>query len=178
MQTARETFAQFQLRGLWADSSLVSGRLAFFHGQYQTSLAYFQQAQTLYTEIGARWQQALILMHQGEVYVQMGLYQRALQHLEDAHTSWQALAFPQRLAACETRLARVYLQLNNYPRAHYYLDQANTHYQQPSATEVFPLVALLRAEILFQEGKLEEAISSIGFGHSPKDAVLQVDGGK
>lgn len=158
MQAARETFAQFQLRGLWADSSLESGWLAFFHGQYQASLDYFQQAQTLYTEIGASWQQALILMHQGEVYVQMGLYQRALHYLEDAHTRWQVLAFPQRLAACETRLARVYLHLNNYPRAHFYLDQANTHYPQSGSSDVSPLVHLLRAEILFQEGKLDEAI--------------------
>jgi tetratricopeptide (TPR) repeat protein len=159
MYAARETFAQFKLKGLWADSSLESGWLAFFCGQYQTSLDYFQQTQTLYTEIGARWQQALILMHQGEVYVQMGLYQRALQHLEEAHIRWQELAFPKRLAACETRLSRVYLHLNNYARAHFYLGQADIHNQQPSATEVFPLIHLLRAEILFQEGKLDEAIS-------------------
>ncbi len=159
MQFARETFAHFQLRGLWADSLLESGWLAFFYGQYPSSLDYFQQAETLYAEIGVRWQPAIVLMHQGEVYVQMGLYQRALQCLEEAHQRLQQLAFPQRLAACEVRLARVYLHLNNISRAHGYLDQAVVHFRQSAPTDEYPLVHNLRAELLFREGKGEEALA-------------------
>ncbi|HUM70662.1 MAG TPA: hypothetical protein PLK31_17670, partial [Chloroflexota bacterium] len=66
LHTARETFAHFRLPGLWADSLLDSGWLALYHGQYQTSLDYFRQAELLYTEVGNRWLPVVAVMHQGE----------------------------------------------------------------------------------------------------------------
>lgn len=156
--TARNIFAQFQARGPWADALLESGWLELYRGQYAHSLAYFQQAEILYDEIGNRWLPAITQMHQGEVHVQMGHYQRALHCLETAHHRLTQLDMPQRLAACEVRLARVCLQLNQWPQARSYLDQAGQHYQESGQAEGDPALYKLRAELLWRTGAGQAAI--------------------
>lgn len=159
LHTAREIFARFKLAGLWADALLDSGWLALYQGQHQTSIDYFKQAESLYIQIGNRWLPVVAAMHQGEAYIQMGLYQRALHCLEQAHGQLVGLAMPQRIAACEMRLAQVNLQLSQWSQAHIYLDEAQTHYQQCGQTDAYPIVHNLQAELLFHEGKDQEAIT-------------------
>jgi tetratricopeptide (TPR) repeat protein len=162
--TARETFAHFHLSGLWADSLLDSGWLALYQGQYQTSLDYFRQAESLYTEIGNHWLPVVAIMHQGEAHLQMGWYQRALQQLEDAHGRFTELSMPQRIAACEMRLAQLHLLLSQYAQSHTYLDDAEAHYQECGQTDAYPIVYNLRAELFFLEQKKEEAVAFLQKG--------------
>ncbi|MCL4266937.1 MAG: CHAT domain-containing protein [Anaerolineae bacterium] len=161
LHAAREIFARFHLAGLWADVLLDSGWLALYKGQHQSGLDYFRQAESLYAQIGNRWLPVVATMHQGEAYTQMGLYQRALHCLEQAHGQLVELAMPQRIAACEMRLAQVYLQLSQWRQAHIYLDEAEVHYQQGGQIDAYPIVYNLRAELLFYEGKEQEAITSL-----------------
>ncbi len=158
IQAAREVFARFRIAGLWADSLLESGWLALYQGNYQNSLDYFQQAETLYTEVGNRWLPIIAIMHQGEAYVQMGQYQQALQYLEKASQHLEPLHMPQRQAWCQVRLAHVHTQLNHWPQAEDHLEQAENYYQQTGQVDNSSNIFNLRARLSISQGKEDEAL--------------------
>lgn len=167
---ARETFARFHISGLWADSLLDSGWLALYQGKYQTSLDFFQQAETLYGKVGNSWLPVIAIMHQGEAYVQMGQYQQALHYLEKASQHLEALEMPQRQAWCQIRLAAVHELLNHWSQAETHLDKAEESYGQTGQVSNSSTVYNLRAKLCFAQGKVAEALQ---FLHLAMDAAEQ-----
>ena len=170
IHSARETFARFHIPGLWADTLLDSGWLALYQGSYQTSLDYFQQAETLYAEVGNNWLPVIAIMHQGEAYVQMGQYQQALYYLEKASQRLETLDMPQRQAWCQIRLAAVHELLNHWSQSETHLDEAEKYYRQAGQGENSSTVYNLRAKLCFAQGKVAEALQ---FLHLAMDAAEQ-----
>lgn len=159
LQHARQIYEQHHVPGLWADNLLDSGRLAFFKGQYTTSLSFLEKAEVLFQEVGNQWMPVVALMDQGEVCLQQGRYHEALRRLEKAHVSLKQFEIPYRQAECEWRLAEAWLHLGHTQRAHEYLDQATDHYEQGGHFGYMVDAYNRRAEIYLLDQQWDTAVS-------------------
>lgn len=159
LQEARSVYKRYDVPGPLSDALLDSGWLEMLYGNFQNSLTYFAEAQALADRMHNRLLSALTDMHRAKVYVPLGRYQYALTCLEKAEETLAELDLPNRQAECELRLADIWSQLGKPARAHAYLDQAIDHFEEAKRAGVLAYVYTRRAEILFGDGQIDEALT-------------------
>lgn len=159
LQKARSVYKQYGVLGLLSDALLDSGWMEKFYANFEESLTYFSEAQTLSSKMGYELMSALTDMHRAEVHVALGRYQYALASLEKAEEALAKMNLPSRQGECELRLADVWSQLGQPARAHAHLDQATAHFEEAKRVGVLAYLHTRRAEILFGEGNFHDAAS-------------------
>ncbi|MDX1686532.1 MAG: CHAT domain-containing protein [Candidatus Promineifilaceae bacterium] len=159
LQEARAVYERYDVPGPLSGALLDSGWLEMLYGNFQDSLTHFSDAQALAERTDNRLLSALTDMHRAKAHVPLGRYQYALTSLEKAEETLADLGLPNRQAECELRLADVWSQLGKPARAHAYLDQAIGHFEEAKRAGVLAYVYTRRAEILFGEGQIDEALT-------------------
>jgi len=158
LREARAVYKRFDVPGPLGDALLDSGWLEMLYGNFQDSLNHFSEAQALSERTGNQLLSALTDMHRAKVDVSLGRYQVALASLEKAEEAMGKLGVPLRQGECELRLADVWSQVGRPERAHAFLERAIVHFKEAKRTGVLAYVYARRAEILFGEGEIDEAL--------------------
>ena len=155
------------------DKGMQQGQM----GQFLEAIQSFQQALTIYREIGQRWWERVTLNHLGDVYYELGQYQQAIDYYnqvlaivrEQGEFEWDVLK----------DLGDVYFSLGQYQQAFDYYEQilaiARKKYESERGSPYFdqiifnlprmsgifqtePQVYTKLELILIAQGKIEEAL--------------------
>ncbi|MCI0562711.1 MAG: CHAT domain-containing protein [Nitrososphaera sp.] len=147
----RRTLEQYRVVGAQGDALFDSAKYERLAGQYERSIDNLQEAERLYTQVGAPLMAALAAMHLGSTYHEYGRYQLALHHLERSRTLLQQVNSPGRLAECDMRLANVWLALNQPEEASICLQRAATYYEKEERPAYLATVYSRQARIAIRK---------------------------
>ena len=151
-------YRQAGVPGALADNLMDTGKLLNYLGQFPQALAALHQAEAQYRLVGRHMLAAYAILNRGDVDLSQGRYQHALQSLEAAEAELIDLKYPREVATCALRLARVWYLLGQPEPAHHYLDQAAAYFETQDIPVYKAAIYNRRANVLEQEGKLEEAV--------------------
>jgi tetratricopeptide (TPR) repeat protein len=144
-----------------ADLYTTEGLLSLARGDPGRSIRYFKRCQEYYTQLDYHREVINSSINLGKAYRLAGKYQDALLTLEDA--SEKAIDANSILIAgyANGQMAGIWLQLKDLDKSLYFTDQAIKLYQQGRQKATLLTMNFLRASILINQNKIDEALENL-----------------
>ena len=106
------------------------GDVYYAMAEYEPARQHYEQAQTIYAQIGHRQGEAHCIRTLGHVHRMLNEYKPARQHYEQAQTIYAQISHRQGEANCIRVLGHVHFSQSEYKLAHQHYEQAQTIYAQ------------------------------------------------
>jgi tetratricopeptide (TPR) repeat protein len=161
LAVGRRILETFDLAAPTASLLISTGWLEMYRGNYDKALADLIQAEELIEQVGNQAMLGICDMHLGELYLEMGRYQLSLRYLERALVNCQIKDSTGRMAECGLRLSRCWRALGLPDRALEALDGVEINATQARQGDIFPYLHIRRAESLFDQVRIDEAVDSL-----------------